>query len=90
MSPGNNQTDFSEEHLPGKSLLMKSFNEKNLKDLFAFQRFAQNAALQSLIRETEDRYASAELSDDDLTCVSAAGEPDKKKTGEEGDIHGKA
>ena len=48
--------------------------EKKLKKLFDFQRFEQNKALEKLIPETENRYA-AELSDDDLALVSAAGEP---------------
>ena len=47
--------------------------EKKLKKLFDFQRFAKNEKLEKLIRETESRYA-AELSDEDLSGVNAAGE----------------
>ena len=47
--------------------------EKELKKLFDYQRFEKNEKLEKLIRETEGRYA-AELSDDDLSFVSAAGE----------------
>ena len=47
--------------------------ENELKKLFDYQRFEKNARLETLIRETEDRYA-AELSDEELTIVSAAGE----------------
>ena len=48
--------------------------EKKLKKLFDYQRFEKNEKLEKLIRETENRY-SAELSDDDLSLVNAAGEP---------------
>lgn len=48
--------------------------EKKLKSLFDYQRFEQNARLNKLISETENRYAR-ELSDDDLAMVAAAGEP---------------
>ena len=47
--------------------------EKILKKLFDYQRFEQNERLEKLIRETGNRYA-AELSDDDLLLVNAAGE----------------
>ena len=47
--------------------------EKKLKMLFDYQRFEQNAKLEKLIRETENRYAK-ELSEEDLSLVSAAGE----------------
>ena len=47
--------------------------ENKLKALFDYQRFEKNGRLESLIRETEDRYAAA-LSDDDLSLVHAAGE----------------
>ena len=49
--------------------------EKKLKSLFEFQKFERNADLESLIKESENRYAR-ELSDDDLFLVAAAGEPD--------------
>ena len=47
--------------------------EQKLKKLFDYQRFAQNEKLAKLIQDTENRYA-AELSDDDLSFVSAAGD----------------
>lgn len=47
--------------------------EKKLKKLFDYQRFENNPRLEALIQETESRY-SAELSDDDLMMVAAAGE----------------
>ena len=49
--------------------------EKKLKALFDYQRFEKNERLEKLIRETENRYAG-ELSDDDLSLVNAAGEPE--------------
>lgn len=49
--------------------------EKKLKKLFDYQRFEKNSRLKKLIRETENRQA-AELSDEDLASVSAAGEID--------------
>lgn len=48
--------------------------EKKLKQLFDFQRFSENERLAGLIRETENRYESVELSDDSLSRVAAAGE----------------
>ena len=48
--------------------------ENKLKKLFDYQQFEKNEKLEKLIRETESRYA-AELSDDDLSLVNAAGEP---------------
>ena len=47
--------------------------EKKLKKLFDYQRFEQNAKLEKLILETENRYAK-ELSEEDLSLVSAAGD----------------
>ena len=47
--------------------------ENKLKALFDYQRFEKNAKLERLIRETENGYA-AEISDDDLSLVNAAGE----------------
>ncbi len=49
--------------------------EKKLKALFDFQRFAGDPRLSRLIEETEER-SEKELSDDDLSLVSAAGEPE--------------
>ena len=46
--------------------------ENKLKKLFEYQKFEQNDRLAKLIAETESRQA-AELSDDDLTFVAAAG-----------------
>lgn len=46
--------------------------ENKLKKLFDYQRFEQNEHLAKLIAETETRQA-AELSDDDLAFVAAAG-----------------
>lgn len=48
--------------------------ENKLKKLFDYQRFEKNAKLERLIWETENGYA-AEISDDDLFLVNAAGEP---------------
>lgn len=47
--------------------------EKVVKMLFDYQKFEKNSSLEKLIRETENRYA-AELNDDDLMMVAAAGE----------------
>lgn len=47
--------------------------EDKLKKLFDYQRFEKNEGLEKLIRETESRY-SKELSEEELTMVSAAGE----------------
>ncbi len=58
--------------------------EKKLKKLFDYQRFEKNPRLEALIQETESRY-SAEMSDDDLLMVAAAGEANEivKKKEEE-------
>ena len=48
--------------------------ENKLKKLFDYQRFEKNEKLEKLIQETENGYA-AELSDEDLSFVNAAGEP---------------
>ena len=54
--------------------------EKKLKKLFDYQRFEQNTKLEKLIQETENRYAK-ELSEEDLSLVSAAGEiKEERKT----------
>ena len=47
-----------------------------LKRLFDYQRFEGNSRLQKLIGETEAR-SGAELSDDQLELVSAAGDPEQ-------------
>lgn len=49
--------------------------ENKIKSAFEFQKFSQNSRLAKLIAETESRYG-AELSDDDLDFVNAAGEVD--------------
>lgn len=49
--------------------------EKKLKRLFDYQNFQKNARLAAMISEAEDRYGKA-ISDDELTCVNAAGEPE--------------
>ena len=61
--------------------------EKLLEGLFDFQRFERDPALQSVIDEVEERYFHKELSDDELSMLSAAGEPysqppDPKKRGD--------
>ena len=54
--------------------------EKKLKKLFGYQRFEQNEKLEKLIQETESRYTK-ELSEEDLSLVSAAGEiKEERKT----------
>lgn len=55
-----------------------------LTELFDYQRFEENKALQALIDETEARCIH-NLSDDELEWVSAAGEesdPKEKKDGQ--------
>lgn len=52
--------------------------EEQLKKLFDFQRFEQNKRLAALIEGAEERYGHT-LSDEDLECVSAAGEPDAQR-----------
>ena len=52
---------------------MSSFNEKMLSSLFDYQRFENDPVLQALIDETEKSYGG-EISDDELSQVSAAGE----------------
>lgn len=56
---------------------------EKLSALFDFQRIAENPRLAKMIEDTEARYG-AELSDDSLEFVSAAGEtdvPQKKSKG---------
>ena len=47
--------------------------EKKLTELFDFQRFENDTALQEIIDEVEGRYV--EMSDDELEMLSAAGDP---------------
>ncbi len=49
--------------------------ENTLKTLFEYNRFENNTRLSSLIEETEAHYDS-ELSENDLSLVSAAGSAD--------------
>ena len=49
--------------------------ENKLKKMFEYQRFENNSRLAKLISETESRYG-AEISDDDLFMVNAAGDID--------------
>ena len=49
--------------------------EKLLTGLFDFQKFEREPTLQSVIDGTEARYFGAELSDELLGAVSAAGDP---------------
>ena len=55
--------------------------ENKLKKLFEYQKFEQNERLAKLIAETEARQA-AEISDDDLEMVAAAGEITEISIGE--------
>ncbi len=52
--------------------------EQKLKDLFDLQSFVGNAHIEKLVQETNSRYG-AELPDDMLDFVSAAGETDNYK-----------
>lgn len=53
-------------------------NEKTLSLLFDYQRFEHEPELEALLDEAENEYC-AELSDDDLAQVSAAGEAKRIK-----------
>ena len=55
--------------------------KKLLTELFEFQQFENDAALQSIIDETEKRYLSTELSENVLSELSAAGDPYAQITG---------
>lgn len=48
--------------------------EKKLASMFDFQRFAQNPRLAKLIAETEARFESSAIDDDDLVFAVAAGD----------------
>ena len=52
---------------------ISGLNEKTLSLLFDYQRFEHEPELEVLLDEAENEYC-AELSDDDLAQVSAAGE----------------
>ena len=60
--------------------------ENKLKQLFGYQRFAQNRDLQQVIDNVHAKYAKRELALDDLEMINAAGVPelpDRRKDGEE-------
>lgn len=61
--------------------------DKKLKALFDYQKFKGNKKLERLIVETESRYAK-ELSDDEMSIVSAAGEPLSRMAENEDDDDG--
>lgn len=48
--------------------------EKKLSSMFDFQRFARNPRLAKLIAETEARFESSAIDDDDLVFAVAAGD----------------
>ena len=60
--------------------------EKTLEGLFDFQRFAGNAALQSVIDDVDSRYGEGKLSIEELGMLNAAGDPSVfwEKWGESG------
>ena len=64
---------------------IRHLNEKTLALLFDYQRFENDPRLEAMIDETENEYG-AELSDDALAQVSAAGEarPIKRQGDTEG------
>ena len=47
---------------------------KKLSQAFDYQKFQHNPKLDAITRDVESRYDKADLSDDDLELVSAAGE----------------
>ena len=47
--------------------------EMNLNMLFDFQKFENNASLQAVINDVHTRYASRELSLDEMDFIAAAG-----------------
>ena len=51
---------------------MNSKTEKTLKKLFDYQKFEKNSRLERMIKSAEG--SADELSDEDLSLVSAAGE----------------
>ena len=54
--------------------------ERTLKNLFDFQKFEGNPALQSVIDSVHSRYATRELNLDEMEWVNAAGTPDARPT----------
>lgn len=75
-----------EKRKPEQAGAFLRLNEKTLSLLFDYQRFENDPQLETLIDEMESEY-SAEISDDDLSQVSAAGEARlmKRRKGTEGD-----
>ena len=53
--------------------------DKALKQLFDFQKFEGNSALQGVIDSVHSRYAMRELNLDEMESVSAAGTPVVRK-----------
>lgn len=53
--------------------MMPEISEKTLSALFDYQLFENEPSLRKLIDEVENEYGT-EISDDDLSLVSAAGE----------------
>ena len=49
--------------------------DKLLAELFDYQRFERDPALQRVIDEVEERLLGKELSDEELGMLSAAGDP---------------
>ena len=49
--------------------------DKLLTELFDLQRFEGDPALRRVIDEVEDRWSDEELSGDELSALSAAGDP---------------
>lgn len=52
--------------------------EKLLRTLLDYQRFCPNRDLAVLIQQTESRYPAA-LSDEDISLINAAGDPNSNK-----------
>ncbi len=50
--------------------------EKTMRQLFDYQKFAGNTALQGVIDSVHARYATRELNLEEMIWVSAAGTPD--------------
>ena len=50
--------------------------EKTLRRLFDYQRFEDNEDLRKIVDSVHARYASRELSMDEMSMVNAAGEPE--------------
>ena len=59
--------------------------ETKLKNLFDYQKFDGNARLQQVIDAVHAKYATRELSMNDLEMVNAAGVPELPKTKKDGE-----